>query len=111
VAEGRRLVCTHCGFAVDAWSDGNPYYRDERGKKRYAYHPDHAELERCIGNDVPHLCLACGAQTMVDSEKPRTTCRKCKTGVLADLWVLDEKPCPKCHAGVFQEDPEGRMVS
>jgi hypothetical protein len=42
MAQSRFIVCGGCGFEVEAWSDGNPYYRDERGHKRYAYHPDHA---------------------------------------------------------------------
>jgi hypothetical protein len=29
-----------CGRKIDAWSDGNPFYIDETGKKQYAYHLD-----------------------------------------------------------------------
>lgn len=105
MAEGRRLVCNHCGRSVEAWSDGNPYYRDERGRKRYAYHPDHENLARCVGNDEPHLCLACGAETKVDSLKPRTRCRKCKADRLVPCWELAGHPCPTCRTGIFVEDP------
>jgi DNA-directed RNA polymerase subunit RPC12/RpoP len=111
MAEGREFACTHCGFAVSAWPDGNPYYRDDQGRKRYAYHPDHENLARCIGNDAPHLCLACGTATKVDSLKPRVTCRKCKAAALLDVCELEGKPCPKCHAGVFQDDPRGYAIS
>lgn len=41
MAMGARLVCSHCTRAVEAWSDGNPYYLDEQGNKHYAYHPNH----------------------------------------------------------------------
>jgi hypothetical protein len=51
MAERRRFVCGECGNSVDAWSDGNPYYIDSHGKKQYAYHPNHRELDKCIGND------------------------------------------------------------
>ena len=40
MAECRRFVCSGCGRKIDAWSDGNPFYIDETGKKQYAYHPD-----------------------------------------------------------------------
>jgi hypothetical protein len=55
MAESRRFVCTQCAHEIEAWSDGNPFYLDERGRKRHAYHPDHENLDRCVGNDVPHL--------------------------------------------------------
>jgi hypothetical protein len=38
-----------------------PYDIDEVGANVYAYHPDHDELEKCIGNDEPHVCLSCAA--------------------------------------------------
>ena len=69
MAECIRFVCESCSNAVEAWDDGNPYYYDRRGKKKYAYHPD-PKRERCVGNDSPRLCLECGAQTMVDSKTP-----------------------------------------
>ena len=31
MAEGIRYVCAHCGKAIKAWSDGNPYYLDAGG--------------------------------------------------------------------------------
>ena len=107
----RRLACSDCGFAVEAWDDGNPYFRDERGRKQYAYHPDHEKLARCIGNDVPHLCLACGKQGKVDSLKPRATCRACKSGPLVPLGEVDGHTCPQCRRGTFVEDPLGFAVS
>jgi DNA-directed RNA polymerase subunit RPC12/RpoP len=111
MAEGRFLSCTHCNRRILAWSDGNPYFRDERGRKRYAYHPDHENLARCVGNDEPHLCLACGARTKVDSLKPRTICRKCKAEALMPLWDLASHPCPACREGIFVVDPGGGPIS
>lgn len=111
MAEGRLLRCSLCGFSVRAWSDGNPYYRDERGRKQYAYHPDHENLARCIGNDVPHICLACGSECKVDSLKPRTKCRKCKVGLLVELTQLDGQHCPLCKQGVIVVDPNDRAIS
>lgn len=55
MAECFRFVCSGCGNSIEAWSDGNPFYIDEVGNKKYAYHPNHDELEKCIANDEPHL--------------------------------------------------------
>ena len=60
MADMKRCVCDNCHKAIESWSDGNPYYIDEAGAKKYAYHPDHERLSKCIGNDDPHLCTACG---------------------------------------------------
>lgn len=60
MADAKRFVCGSCRRVIEAWSDGNPYYLDRDGQKHYAYHPNHERLDRCIGNDLPHLCLACG---------------------------------------------------
>jgi DNA-directed RNA polymerase subunit RPC12/RpoP len=111
VAEGRRFACTACGFDVVAWSDGNPYYRDERGRKRYAYHPDHENLARCVGNDVPHLCLACGKATKVDSARQRVRCRSCKADALVPTWELGGRTCPKCRRGELVVDETFRVLS
>jgi hypothetical protein len=35
-----RFICQHCAKSVDSWDEGNPYYFDDTGTKRYAYHPD-----------------------------------------------------------------------
>jgi hypothetical protein len=111
MAEGRMYASSGCAFTVEAWSDGNPYYRDERGRKRYAYHPDHENLARCIGNDEPHLCTACGAIVKVDSEKRTDRCRKCKAVALVPIWEIGGRACPRCRSGVFVEDAGGGMIS
>jgi hypothetical protein len=111
VAEGRRFACTACDFAVEAWSDGNPYYRDERGRKRYAYHPDHENLARCIGNDVPHLCLGCGGETKVESARPRATCRRCKGERHVPTWELAGQVCPRRRQGMLEVDHGFRVIS
>jgi hypothetical protein len=111
MAECRRFVCGRCARAVDAWSDGNPYYVDEGGQKRYAYHPDHENLARCVGNDVPHLCLACGATTKVDSRAPRDQCRRCRARQLVATWDLAGRRCPYCKEGAFGEDPRVVAIS
>jgi hypothetical protein len=69
----RSASCNHCGHSIEAWNDGNPYYVDERGRKRYAYHPS-SERDLCVGNDSPHICLSCGCKFMVDSRKPISPC-------------------------------------
>ncbi len=114
MAEGFRFVCDSCDRTIEAWSDGNPYYFDDDGKKQYAYHPDHDLLERCVGNDVPHLCLSCGKEFVVDSRKegvPSCPKRKCKSAEVAEATDLEAKACPYCKAGVFHLDPSWRCIS
>jgi len=111
MAEGYTFRCTVCEFAVATWSDGNPFYLDENDRKRYAYHPDHENLARCIGNDVPHLCLSCGAETKVDSRRPRTKCRKCKAAALVETWDLQGKTCSRCSKGQFKRDDSSFSIS
>ena len=110
MAQCIRFVCDHCGGPIESWDEGNPYYIDRRGKKRYAYHPQ-SERELCIGVDSPHLCLDCGARFAVDSGKPITKCPKCKSPKISDTYNLAEKICPDCKLGVFRVDPEFHCVS
>jgi len=111
MAQSQLHICTSCGHTIEAWSDGNPYYIDSRGKKQYAYHPDHEKLARCIGNDDPHLCLACGAEFMVDSEAPVEACPKCGSSEIRDTYSLAGCRCPFCKKGRFPEDPMHGAVS
>lgn len=111
MAEAVNYICSCCGRAIEAWSDGNPYYQDENGHKHYAYHPDHESLARCIGNDSPHLCLACGEAFNVDSQSPTTECPKCGSGDIAETFQLRGRPCPYCKAGVFAQDPDYHCIS
>lgn len=111
MAEARRFVCGSCGRAIEAWSDGNPYYIDEAGCKQYAYHPDHERLARCIGNDSPHVCLACGEEFKVDSRAPTTECPKCRAADIADSYELGGRRCPYCQTGVFAADSDFLCIS
>ena len=111
MAEARRFVCDGCGHAVEAWSDGNPYYLDETGAKRYAYHPDHERLARCVGNDSPYLCLRCGAEFKVDSRAPTVSCPACDASEKVSTFELDGKMCPFCKSGRFGSDPGFFCVS
>jgi hypothetical protein len=111
MAEAVRYICRGCCRAIEAWSDGNPYYIDEVGRKQYAYHPDHERLARCIGNDSPHVCLACGAEFNVDSRVPIAGCPKCGATDIADTFQLDGRHCPYCRKGVFAADPDFHCIS
>ena len=111
MAEAVRYICGGCGRAIEAWSDGNPYYIDAAGKKQYAYHPDHDRLARCVGNDSPYLCLTCGNELMVDSREPTTACPRCGAGEIADTYQLSGKQCPYCKTGVFASDPDFHRIS
>ncbi len=111
MAEARQYVCDKCGNYVVAWSDGNPYYIDEHGEKRYAYHPDHERLARCVGNDSGHLCLACGVEFHVDSRNPTSECPACGSSEFESMFRLDGKQCPNCRSGTFRIDPDYRCIS
>jgi hypothetical protein len=103
-------TCESCGHSIESWSDGNPYYVDADGSKKYAYQ-DHEALSRCIGNDSPHLCLCCGHECMVDSRNRISSCPKCGAEKMADTWELAGKSCPYCKEGKFGENPSPSAIS
>ncbi|KUL01097.1 MAG: hypothetical protein XE11_2242 [Methanomicrobiales archaeon 53_19] len=111
VADAKRFVCGSCRRAIEAWSDGNPYYLDRDGQKHYAYHPNHERLDRCIGNDLPHLCLACDEKFNVDSLAPIKACPKCGSADIVRTYELDGQRCPYCKAGIFTVDPDYYCIS
>ncbi len=110
MAQCFRFQCDSCGHAIEAWDDGNPYYRDEAGKKHYAYHPS-TERELCIGNDTPQLCLSCGAKFKSDSLAPAKNCRKCKSADFVQTGDLDGRNCPYCGKGIFRRDADFFAIS
>jgi DNA-directed RNA polymerase subunit RPC12/RpoP len=111
MARGILYACGVCHREIEAWSDGNPYFIDEDGQKHYAYHPDHERLAKCVGNDVPHLCLACGAEFMVDSRAPTSRCPKCSSESIRDIFELEGCACPYCKGGTFATDPGFSAIS
>ena len=110
MAQGIQFICGGCGKTIGAWDDGNPYYLDARGKKQYAYHPDHMR-DQCIGNDSPSVCLSCGKEFMVDSRAPIAACPKCHSSEIADTFHLDGRTCPYCAEGIFVRDPDFFAIS
>ncbi len=110
MAQALQFICDTCGKAVEAWDEGNPYYLNEAGKKRYAYHPD-KDRERCTGNDWPHLCLSCGEEFMVDSESPIVGCPHCSSALISDTYDLDGKQCPYCKRGSFKRNSDFFCIS
>jgi hypothetical protein len=108
------IRCTHCDNTFASWSDGNPYYLDPermltRPRSRckvYVYHPHHPE-HPIVGNDVPHLCLSCNHEFMVDTEKPRSTCTKCRSTNIAETDECDGQVCPKCREGRLKAEDSG----
>lgn len=111
MAECSRFICDTCEKAVDSWSDGNPYFINDRGEKQYAYHPNHADLARCEGNDVPYFCLECGMEFEVDSRQPDVHCSYCKAANTVEAGDLSGKPCPACKNGTFSADPDFFAIS
>ena len=110
MAEGRIFVCDSCQARVEAWSDGDPYLIDKRGKKRYVHHPD-PDVDLCVGNDDPHLCLGCGLTFMVDSQRPSLACPACKSGETCATFDLAGRRCPTCKSGRFKQDLSATLIS
>ena len=111
MAECVRFVCSKCETSVEAWSDGNPFYVDASGDKKYAYHPNHDELEKCTANDVPHLCMTCSEEVKVDSLERQKACKKCGSKHVVDTFRLEGVTCPKCKDGKFIRDNESQCIS
>jgi predicted RNA-binding Zn-ribbon protein involved in translation (DUF1610 family) len=111
VAECIRFVCCGCGKAIEAWSEGDPFYIDEAGNKKYAYHPNHDELIKCIANDVPHLCLDCGSEVKIDSRLEAKNCPECGSTTVVDTFCLEDVKCPKCDDGKFILDSDFYCIS
>jgi predicted RNA-binding Zn-ribbon protein involved in translation (DUF1610 family) len=105
------FACSGCTFAIEAWSDGNPFYIGRAGKEKYAYHPDHEELAKCIANDRPHLCLNCGDEVKIDSREQSKNCPKCGSTNVVDTFALDNVKCPKCEDGRFVRDSNLGSIS
>jgi DNA-directed RNA polymerase subunit RPC12/RpoP len=105
MAEGKRFVCDACAKEIEAWDEGDPYYRNEQGEKVYAYHPSPMR-DRCSGVDSPTLCLQCGRRFKVDSAKPVHHCPKCNSKDIRDEFRLDGATCPYCKEGAFRQDPD-----
>ena len=106
-----RLLCSGCGNAIEAWSDGYPFYLDEAGDKVYAYHPDHLELDKCIANDEPHYCLSCGVESNIDSRLTIRACSQCGSRQIVNSFSLEGRTCPVCRDGRFARDPNFHRIS
>ena len=102
MAECIRFTCDSCGFSIDAWDDGNPFYVNHEGKKVYVYHPS-SDRRFAIANDVPHLCLACGKQVKIDSRLETKACTKCRSSNVVETYRLEGVECSKCKKGHFRE--------
>ena len=111
MAQCIRFVCSGCGQSIEAWDDGNPFYIDENGNKKYAYHPNHDEREKCIANDLPHLGLSCGTEVKIDSRLESRVCPECGAGDVVDTWQLEGVKCSKCEDGHFVSDKEFFCIS
>ena len=125
MALGMRYVCSGCGFAIDTWDDGNPYFLSDKGRRQYFYHPSgHEQLQEYIrqsegryltgdaldaflakrtGNMSDMLCLDCGRKFRRDLEKQKAVCpsRECRSRNISHTWELQDKQCPQCKKGVF----------
>jgi DNA-directed RNA polymerase subunit RPC12/RpoP len=89
---------------LEAWDEGDPYYIDEAGAKRYAYHPDEERM-RCTDVEVLHVCLDCRNEFIVDSAAQVRKCPKCKSSRIPSICSLGGKRCPFCNKGKFTSLP------
>lgn len=110
MAEGRTFVCTNCSHSLQAWDEGDPYYVDKRGKRRYVYHPS-PERDRATGVEWPALCLGCGLEITQDSAAAVEQCARCASQEIVDVWAVDGRVCPYCRAGTFAVEPDSFAIS
>ena len=110
MALGKTFVCTGCARAIEAWDEGDPYYVDADGERRYVFHPS-PERERATGVEWPALCLACGAEVTRDSALAPGPCPACGGGDVVDAWALEGRRCPSCRRGEFREDERAVKIS
>jgi predicted Zn-ribbon and HTH transcriptional regulator len=113
MAEGIQFLCSNCDQTIQAWSDGNMYYFDEKGKKQHVYHPmEMYFIEKCVGNETDFLCLSCGNEFLTDIEIVKVVkCRKCQSTEIAERFELEGKSCPYCKKGHFRRDPNFSAIS
>jgi DNA-directed RNA polymerase subunit RPC12/RpoP len=118
------FTCSHCGFKVEAWDDGNCYLTDSEGKRHFFYHPgDYGQTREfyqqqtgCAevreddylafwrergGNEWDLICMHCGRQTRRDPKRDPMRCTGCGKRKLKDTNRLDGQTCPKCAKGTF----------
>ena len=108
MASGMHLKCKKCDFTIEVWSDGNPYFIDDSGQKKYAYHPQ-SEADLCTEVDVPHICQKCAHQFNVDSAATISHCPKCDYDKIIETWYLLGESCPACKEAKIVAD--GFMIS
>lgn len=118
------FTCNHCGFKVESWSDGFAYLKDNRGKRRYFFHPagademwefcrrqlgnpqvSYEEFERFLqerrGWEDNFICMHCGRQTRRDLSEISMRCTRCRKQELKPTQALEGQRCPKCKQGIF----------
>lgn len=121
------FTCSHCGFGIDAWEDGNRYVEDVRGERHFWYHPAHhgpdafvaellskgiepavvaggggQEVVRFVGgNESDYLCMNCGEECRRDPWRDPVVCAKCGQRKLRLTMRLLGRRCPRCKEGRF----------
>lgn len=126
------FTCSHCGFQIEAWSDGNPYLRGTDRTRHYYFHPGevgvwkecfeaehdrpamtreelHAFVEANMGCEQHYLCQHCGRQTQRDPAHDPMRCTGCGKAVLKDTCHLEGVACPKCGKGTFHGEFTGAI--
>ncbi len=126
--------CPACGFEIEAWDDGHPYIRDDRGRARFYYHPCETEvrqkilsvcewahdkspedlsalLEKKSGNMTEFLCLGCCRRFKCDEDRQQPRCRKRGSKDVRDVMLLGGCACPKCGKGRFPDEPPFYAIS
>lgn len=124
MAAGTDFTCSHCGFQIESWDDGNPYLTDHEGKRHFFHHPGdywqprefyqqqtgRAEVreedylafcQELGGNESNLICLHCGRLTRRDPGRDSMRCTGCRRHELHDTRELEGMACPKCGKGTF----------
>lgn len=106
-----RFQCDQCGKSFSVWDDLHCYYISQDGNRKYAYHPNHSELEKCTEAEYEAICLACGVEEHVNVKLEKPQCNKCGASELCAKMKMDGQPCPDCNKGVFRKLPGYEAVS
>jgi hypothetical protein len=61
-------ICSHCGYTIEAWDDGNPYFLSYRGKKQFFYHPSGERLLESYKMQYMHDALHAIATKLQDEQ-------------------------------------------
>ena len=68
MASCNTCVCSHCGYSIEEWDDGNPYFISFNGRKQTFYHPDDQQRLESYKMQYMHDALHAIAAQLQDEQ-------------------------------------------